>query len=187
MPGENFELKNASLERLGTTEKKNAEVKTTSVVSGEATYSAGITPSLVEIPAINVSAEVESLGLTESGAMDVPETGDTVGWFHGGTKPGARGNAVMAGHVDDYEGPAIFFELKSLSIGDEVIIYEGDKKLVFEVTRMESYPYNDAPLQEIFGYTNEQRLNLITCTGEFDREQGTHQERLVVYTQLKNS
>ena len=40
--------------------------------------------------------------------MGVPKGFDTVGWFGEGTKPGAPGNAVMAGHVDSKTGPAVF-------------------------------------------------------------------------------
>ncbi|WP_183163962.1 class F sortase [Alteribacter keqinensis] len=147
----------------------------------------GIEPASIEIPSLNITADIESLGLTETGGMDVPDDGKTVGWYNRGAKPGARGNAVLAGHVDDYTGPAVFFDLKDLNVGDEVIVYGKDEILVFEVKMMESYPYENAPLKQIFGYTNSQRLNLITCTGEFDREQRTHRERLVVYTELKQS
>ncbi|MEK1829335.1 class F sortase [Priestia megaterium] len=57
--------------------------------------------------------------------------------------------------------------------------------LTFDVKRIKSYPRDKAPLNEIFGYSNKRNLNLITCTGTFDRAEGTHQERLVVYTELK--
>ncbi|WP_171051911.1 class F sortase [Alteribacter natronophilus] len=144
----------------------------------------GITPEAVEIPAIGVYADIESLGLTDTGAMDVPDDGDLVGWYNRGAKPGSTGNAVLAGHVDDREGPAVFFDLKDLTEGDEITVHGEDGPLVFTVTGMESYPYDDAPLQKIFGRSSDRNLNLITCTGEFDREQRTHRERLVVFTEL---
>ncbi|WP_026688502.1 class F sortase [Alteribacter aurantiacus] len=162
------------------------EETATPIETVQGTVTSGITPTSVEIPSLNINAPIESLGLTETGAMDVPEDGETVGWYNRGAKPGARGNAVLAGHVDDYTGPAVFFDLKELNIGDEVVVYgERDEALMFEVVKMERYPYDDAPIRDIFGYTNSQRLNLITCTGEFDRVERTHRERLVVYTELK--
>ena len=39
-------------------------------------------------------------------------------------------------------------------------------------------------LATVFGYSYRSNLNLITCTGDFNREKGTHEERLVVYTEL---
>ena len=148
--------------------------------------SAAIEPTRLIIPALNVDAEVDGYGLNETGAMAVPEDGETVGWYKLGAKPGGMGNAVIAGHVDDYAGPAVFFHLKNLQIGDEVMVEGANgETLTFLVTRLESYPYDNAPLREIFGPSSERRLNLITCTGTYNRSTQTHAERLVVYTELK--
>jgi len=147
----------------------------------------GIIPTRIQIPSIKVDAIVKPYGLDESGAMAVPEDGETVAWFEPGTKPGAKGNAVLAAHVDDYKGPAIFFNLKDLEIGDEVIIDDGDQTLTFVVKGKEAYPYNEAPIRTIFGPANNQQLNLITCTGLYDRKTNNHQERLVIYTELKET
>ena len=148
--------------------------------------SAAIEPTRLIIPAINVDAEVDGYGINETGGMAVPEDGESVGWYNLGAKPGGMGNAVIAGHVDDYNGPAVFFYLKNLQIGDEVMVEGANgETLTFLVTRLESYPYDDAPLREIFGPSSSQRLNLITCTGTFNRATQTHAERLVVFTELK--
>ncbi|SER85116.1 class F sortase [Salisediminibacterium halotolerans] len=148
--------------------------------------SEGITPQSIAIPALEIDASIEEVGLTEEREMDVPTDGDIVGWFHQGAKPGAQGNAVLAGHVDDLSGPAIFYDLHKLEPGDEIIIESADgESLTFEVSNMEVYPYNDAPVDELFGSSSAKNLNLITCTGEFDNEAGTHNERLVVFTELK--
>ncbi|WP_181186134.1 class F sortase [Alkalicoccus urumqiensis] len=146
----------------------------------------GIIPVTLSIPAIDVEGPVLPVGLEEDGAMEVPETGDDIGWFERGVKPGAQGNAVLAGHVDDLTGPAIFFDLEKLEAGDEITVTSADgESLTFVVTHKEAYPYQDAPIDEVFGATSSRRLNLITCTGEFDRDAGTHRERLVVFTELK--
>lgn len=132
-----------------------------------------------------MDAKVEPFGLDSSGAMEVPEDGETVAWFEPGTKPGSNGNAVFAAHVDDYTGPAVFFDLKELNPGDEVHVNDGERTLTFVVTHKEAYPYNEAPLRKIYGPSNKQRLNLITCTGLYDRKTNNHEQRLVVYTELK--
>lgn len=146
----------------------------------------GITPDKVIIPAINVEASIEQVGLLDSGEMAAPSTEDGVAWYERGAKPGAKGNAVLAGHVDSKSGPAIFYNLKNLKNGDEVhVTDERGTKLTFIVTKLQSYPRSEAPLNDIFGYSDGRDLNLITCTGTFDRAEGTHEERLVVYTELK--
>ena len=65
----------------------------------------------IEIAAIGVRAPVIRLGLNRDGTLEVPtDFGDT-GWWTGGPRPGERGPAVIAGHVDSRTGPAVFFRL----------------------------------------------------------------------------
>ena len=49
------------------------------------------------------------LGLTASGALQVPPTASIAGWYTGSPRPGATGSAVIAGHIDSYLGPGVFF------------------------------------------------------------------------------
>ncbi len=55
---------------------------------------------------------------------------------------------------------------------------------MFQVTSIESYLTSEAPLDKIFGDTDQSLLKLITCTGKYNRKLGTHEKRLVVYTRL---
>ncbi len=144
-----------------------------------------INPTQVIIPALGVDAPITPSGLNEDRQMEVPDDPFEVGWFSPGTKPGGQGSAVLAGHVDSRTGPAVFFELDQLELDDVIeVIGENGEQLTFIVTKMTVYPYDDAPIDEIFGYTSDQRLNLITCTGEFDQVERTHRERLVVTADL---
>ncbi|PRO66076.1 class F sortase [Alkalicoccus urumqiensis] len=146
----------------------------------------GIEPHRIEIPAIGVDAEIEDVGLLPGGQMDEPSTMDGVAWYEGGYQPGEQGSSVMAGHIDSRTGPAVFFDLEDLEEGDEIIVTdESGEARVFVVQTSEAYDREDAPLQKIFGYSYRSQLNLITCTGEFNSEAGTHDQRLVVYTVLK--
>lgn len=147
---------------------------------------AGIVPVNIKIPAIDVDAAVENVGVLENGEMGVPEDPSKAGWFEPGTQPGKTGNAVIAGHVDSHTGPAVFYDLEKLEPGDEITVTDDEEKeRTYVVERMESYPWDESPIEEIFGPTSEKRLNVITCTGEFIRDKGGHQDRLVVYTTLK--
>ncbi|ANU09659.1 Peptidase C60 sortase A and B [Planococcus antarcticus DSM 14505] len=148
----------------------------------------GITPALIEIPAIDARAEVIEVGQTAAGNMEAPANIHTIGWYEPGIKPGSDGNAVLAGHVDGLSGPGTFFNLKKLEIGDEIhITGTGGEELTFVVKEKEAYPPVDAPLEDIFGSSTAPQLNLITCTGIFDTEIGHYDERLVVYTELMES
>ncbi|MBD7963508.1 class F sortase [Fictibacillus norfolkensis] len=146
------------------------------------TESIGIVPTKIEIPALKVSASVNGQGLNKDGQMEVPDNGEDVGWYELGAKPGANGNAVIAGHVDDYRGPAVFFYLKNLKAGDLIHVYgKGNEKVSFQVEKVVAYKKDEAPLRVIFGPSQQPRLNLITCTGVYNRKNNEHEKRLVVY------
>lgn len=145
----------------------------------------GMEPAKIEIPSIGVEAAIEPTGILENGEMGVPEDVNQVGWFEPGFKTGAKGNSVLAGHVDSLTGPAIFYDLKKVKIGDGVAVTDADgRKMVFEVKEITSYITDEAPIEEIFGASDKRMINLITCTGDFNRSIGSHEERLVVSAEL---
>ncbi|WP_234448086.1 class F sortase [Virgibacillus salexigens] len=73
-----------------------------------------------------------------------------------------------------------------MKIGDEVnITGEDGRTLTFEVVDRQVFPKDDAPIEDIFGYTSRRMLNVITCIGTFDHSIGGRTERLVVFTELK--
>jgi sortase A len=159
--------------------------KKTKAAKAPAVGAGGIIPHKIDIPTLGIEADVISLGLTKDGAMDVPKNDNDVAWFSPGYRPGTPGHAVLAGHVDSKTGPAVFYKLGKLSKGDKIILTDQDKKkLTFKVISKAKYPYDDAPLEEIFGPSDAVLLNVITCTGAYSRSKGTHQERLVVTAQL---
>ncbi|WP_252314208.1 class F sortase [Sinobaca sp. H24] len=152
------------------------QVETVSVSQKES-----VVPAEIKIDAIQLDTAVDEMGYTESGGMEVPDNGEETGWFSPGFKPGQQGNAVIAGHVNDRSGPAIFYHLDKLKPGDLIeVTGEDGEAITFEMESSASYPYDDAPIQQIFGASNDRKLQLITCTGEFDNDAGTHRERLVV-------
>lgn len=117
--------------------------------------------------------------------MDVPSDDAKVGWYSLGTNPGAPGRAVLSGHVDNKTGPAVFYNLRKLSAGDLVKVTGANgEELTFKVDRSESYPYDEAPVDEIFGVSATPQLILITCTGKYNRSKSTHEQRLVVYATI---
>lgn len=145
----------------------------------------GMVPARVTIPSIGVDAAIEATGILENGEMGVPEDINQVGWFEPGFKVGAKGHAVLAGHVDSYTGPAIFYHLKEVQAGEKVIVTDKDgREMVYEIQEKTSYPTDEAPIEEIFGPSDSRMINLITCTGTFNRDIGSHEERLVVTAKL---
>jgi LPXTG-site transpeptidase (sortase) family protein len=147
-----------------------------------------IMPSRFQIPKLDVDSYVEHVGYTDDGRMDEPERWEDVAWFQYGYLPGDQGNAVIAGHLDSDTGPAIFAGLYLMEPGDEVILTgEDGEELTFMVTRVERVEAENAPLDDIFGPSDEANLNLITCEGHFDPEEEDYDHRLIVYTTLVGS
>jgi len=70
-------------------------------------------PVHVDIPRIGVDAEVVPVGLNPDGTVGVPplDTGAPLGWYRYLAAPGDPGPAVLLGHVDTYEGPAVFYRI----------------------------------------------------------------------------
>jgi len=151
-----------------------------------AALSKGISPKTLRIPAIDVEAPVQHLGTNNLGEMAVPDEIDEVSWFEPGYNPGQNGRAVIAGHVDGLEGPAIFWDLAELQPGDVIEVAGENDDLTFEIYKLESIPLALADVSEVFGYTSSPELVLITCSGTYNREWGTREERLVVYAKLIN-
>jgi sortase family protein len=139
-------------------------------------------PVWIAIPAIGVSAPVVPLGLDRTGALEVPRDFADTGWWTGGARPGERGPAVIAGHVDSSTGPAVFFRLGELRSGDAITVERVDGSSVrFRVERSGRYPKDRFPTAQVYGSTRAPALRLITCSGTFDRATGHYLDNTVVY------
>ncbi len=140
----------------------------------------------LNIPAINLDTAIEEVGLTAGGNMAVPNNFVNVGWFKQGAVLGQPGTAVLAGHLNRGKNkPAVFWDLNKLKTGDYVYVTDGTKpKQRFRVTATQNYKVADAPLDKIFSSTEGTKLNLITCSGKWDKNQNDFTERLVVFTEL---
>lgn len=145
----------------------------------------GVDPVRVVIPAIDVDAPIIDIGMKTSTEMEVPDRPEDVGWFDLSRKPGEIGPAILAGHVDWTDGPAVFFRLRELRPGDEIEVTgaDGDSR-TFVVEDVGQYPKNALP-DEVFGFGQARpELRLITCGGDFDRASGHYRDNYVVYARL---
>ncbi len=144
-------------------------------------------PVKIKIPKIGIEANIESVGLDGFGRMDVPQNVLDIAWYNLGVKPGEKGNAVFAGHFDKPDGsPAVFFKLDSLEKGDRIdILDQNGKTQEFIVTEKRVVSTDKFPLQEVFGETDQVRVNLITCGGEWNKEKKEYSERTIIFAEIK--
>ncbi len=143
------------------------------------------TPVELRIPAISLAVSLSTLGLNPDGTVEVPTDIQQPGWFRLGPSPGQIGSAVILGHVDSYQGPAVFFELRSLVAGDRVIVDLADGvTTTFKVTSVAMYQKTAFPDRQVYGSHGSSALQLVTCGGVFDGQTGHYLSNTVVYSSL---
>lgn len=142
-------------------------------------------PVSVRIPALALSAPLTRLGLAPDGTLEVPQTGEEVGWFVGSATPGALGPAVIAAHVTWGGSRAAFSEVATLDRYDRVLVHRQDGRVaVFEVTDIDRFPKSRFPTEAVYGATDHAALRLITCAGAFDPASGRYPDNVVVFARL---
>ncbi|MGW0843242.1 class F sortase [Streptomyces sp. NPDC002787] len=146
-------------------------------------------PDRIRIPSIRVDAPLTGLGLTPTGSLDVPpaEKKNLAGWYEAGTTPGERGTAIVAGHVDNADGPAVFYDLGAVKRGATVEVDRRDGGVaVFTVDAVEVYDARDFPDRKVYGAAKRPELRVITCGGGYSRSTG-YQGNVVVFAHLTGS
>jgi sortase (surface protein transpeptidase) len=139
-------------------------------------------PARIDIPAIGVAADVESLDLNSDGTLATPQNWNDAGWYSKGVTPGDPGPAVIVGHRDSAaDGAAVFFRLGELSPGTLVTVTESDGNTnTFAVESLDRVAKSDFPTEEVYGPSAHRLLRLITCTGAFDYAARSYVDDLVV-------
>ena len=156
------------------------EAQTTSSSSASTKDEEAFIPTRLTIPALDVKAKIEVVGKDKQGRMDVPKQTEQVAWYKYGAKAGQTGNVVLAGHLDDKEGPAVFYDLAKLKKGQRIeVTGKTGQQVSYVVTNVMSYPVDEAPVGSIFGATVMHKLTLISCIGTFTNSKG-YDQRLVV-------
>lgn len=168
-----------------TAEPTKSQASETTRDMSDQTLGTGI-PKSISIEKININAQIEEVGLDAVGNMDVPSTYTTVGWYKLGYKVGLRGSAVLSGHYDNVQGkPAVFWDIKNLVPGDIIKVTDNSNvSYTYKVVSKEDYPYDNLPLERIFASNNEAMLNLITCSGTWNKNSRNYSTRTVIYSQL---
>jgi sortase (surface protein transpeptidase) len=162
---------------------KRAAVKTPPMV--EALFTARSVPVSLHIPAIGLSVPLSTLGVNADGSVQVPDNIVQPGWFRLGPTPGQLGSAVILGHVDNYTGPGVFFELRTLAAGDRVDVTLTDGAIVqFAVNSVAMYSKPNFPADRVYASHGSSALQLVTCGGTFDHQTGSYLSNVVVYSSL---
>jgi hypothetical protein len=148
-------------------------------------------PVSVNIPAIGVHSKLLHLGDNPDGTIQVPPLQTRAGeaaWYKYSATPGQMGVSVIEGHVDSYQGAAVFFRLGALHPGDRIDVTLADGiTAVFRVTGVRQYTKSRFPAKTIYGATRYSALRLITCGGVFDYATRNYLSSTVVFAYLTSS
>ncbi|QJT01949.1 class F sortase [Streptomyces asoensis] len=146
-------------------------------------------PQRIDIPDLGVQAPVVARGLDTEGGVDPPpfDQAGVVGWYADGAKPGARGTALLVGHVDTETRPAVFYKLSTLKAGETVRVVRDDGKVAeFTVDDVEVVQRDRFDARQVYGPRQPDRaeLRLITCGGTFDRVSRSYTANVIVSAYL---
>lgn len=129
-------------------------------------------------------ARPHSAGQPERAARGEEESGRLV---RGRDHPGERGTAVVAGHVDNADGPAVFYDLGALRKGGTVEVDRLDgSTALFTVDAVEVYDSRAFPDAKVYGAARRPELRVITCGGGYSETTG-YQGNVVVFAHLTGS
>lgn len=144
-------------------------------------------PTRVRIPAIHVEAPLAGLDLEPDGLLAAPPEDDRnlAGWYRDSTSPGAIGTAILAGHVDTAQGPAVFYDLGALTKGTTVELDRTDgRTALFTIDAVEAYTATDFPDHKVYGRASRPELRMITCGAGFDKKHQHYLGNVVAYAHL---
>ncbi|RSM82357.1 class F sortase [Amycolatopsis sp. WAC 01375] len=147
----------------------------------------GTRPTNVRIPKIGAESSLVTVAIGKDGKMSVPsaKTPMQAAWYRLSPVPGDVGPSILLGHVDGNKQPGIFYKLKDVNPGDEVLVDRSDgKSLKFVVEKKDQVPKDQFPEEAVYGNTDKPQLRLITCGGVFDKEEHSYKDNVIVYANL---
>jgi sortase (surface protein transpeptidase) len=144
-------------------------------------------PTRISIPTIGVQAPVVGVGQAADGSIATPaiDKPDETGWYRLGPTPGERGTAVIVGHVDSADRPAVFARLATLSTGRTIEVMREDRRTAtFRVESVQRTPKTAFPADRVFDAGNQSRLVLVTCGGAWVGGNVGYADNVIVYAAL---
>jgi hypothetical protein len=144
-------------------------------------------PTGISIPTLGVRAGVVEVGKAADGSIATPTRDPigTAGWYGLGPSPGEAGSAVIVGHVDTANKPAVFERLKELTAGKLIEVTRRDHRTAtFTVESVESFPKTSFPADRVFTNGDASRLVLVTCGGKWIGGPLGYADNVIVFAHL---
>jgi hypothetical protein len=166
-----------------TTPAPSATASTSQLSGTSGTPKAEATPVRLVAPDLDVDAAVDPVGVDDAGLMALPKDARRVGWYRFGVAPGSpAGSAVLAGHRDSRtQGRGILWDLGRAEPGQPVEVTLSDgRRLRYEVVAVDRTAKAALALEALFARDGSPAAAVVTCGGEYLRDQGGYQDNIVV-------
>ena len=138
-------------------------------------------PARLRIPSIGVDTAFVPIDVDGAGVLVPPTSTDVAGWFVHGAAPAQPGPAIVAGHIDSYRGPGVFFRLHDVAVGADVEVdTSAGPPVHYQVVDVTTLLKADFPTEQVYGPTPAPELRLITCGGSFDRADRRYLSNVIV-------
>ena len=135
-------------------------------------------PVWMVIPRIGVNSSVVNVGVKQ-GVYQVPPF--SVGYHTDSATAGSPGNSVFTGHVISIDEGRVFARLPELRPGDAVYVYTLSERLDWVVEAVATVPNTE---RRYIQPTDDTRITLYTCTGQYWPVVGDFSHRRVVVGRL---
>lgn len=143
-------------------------------------------PKRLTIKSLGIDGYVQKVGVDQNKEVAVPDNIHIAGWFTESVRPGEKGLSIIDGHVDGRTQGGIFEDLAKMKPGAEVQIQFGNgAKKNFKVMKVEEVA-EDKAASVLFSQSPKttNQLNLITCSGDFNKNTERYEKRVIVSTEL---
>jgi LPXTG-site transpeptidase (sortase) family protein len=139
----------------------------------------------LEIPSVEIETEVTEGGIitNKQGQLEWQTVPFIAVQYRETALVGARGNAVISGHVVTIAEGNVFRNLYKVNLGDEVDVETKDGRYTYIVDEVKLVKPNAV---EVMAPTTSPILTLITCGGEFDTRTRSFSDRLIVTAKLRD-
>lgn len=142
-------------------------------------------PVRIQIPSINLNTQLTELAVNSTDQPSAPPNPWVPGWYPASPAPGDVGPAIIAGHLDTYTGPAIFWRLSQVQVGNTILISRADgTTITFDIYKVQAVSQQNFPSQEVYGPTPFPELRLLTCAGTWSSAIQRYSQNLVVFARL---
>ena len=137
----------------------------------------------LQIPAVGIDTDVTEGGVivNKLGQLEWQTVPFIAVQYRETALVGARGNAVISGHVVTISEGNVFRNLYKVNVGDDVHVHTPDGKFTYIVDDVKLVPPNAI---EVMAQTPAPTLTLITCGGEFDTKSRSFSDRQIVVAHL---